>query len=157
MDEWRQRRSAYYDDVANASLNGLVPAAMLLDRVSSLLSETGLPENEMPSRNLRAGVRVKKRQSGIGPYPEFVRILREWVRELADQGDRIGERVRRNVLLALCKVLWFSRLHGMPGLRAWIARRVSVSHAWRVWAARRKARRLYRESKRRSIAMSGRG
>ena len=103
MDEWRQCRSAYYDDVANASLHGLLPGAKLLDRVSSVLSKTGLPEDEMPSRNLRAGVRVKKRRSGIGPYPELVRILGERVRELEDQGDKIGERVRRSILLTLCK------------------------------------------------------
>ena len=157
MDEWRQCRSAYYDDVANASLHGLVPGAKLLDRVSSLLSETGPPENEMPSRNLRVGVRVKKRRSGIGPYPELVRILGERVRKREGEGDRMGKHVRRNELLALCKVLWFRRLHGMQGLRAWIARRVSVSHAWRVWAARRKAHRLYRESKRRRSSESGRG
>ena len=144
MDEWRQRRSECYDDVASASLHGLVPATTLLDRVSSLLSEADLPENEMPSRNLRVGVRVEKRRSGIGPYPELVQFLGELAREWEDRNDSLGKRVRRKVFLALCKVRLFRRLHGMRGLRAWVARRVSVSHAWKVQTARRRARRLYR-------------
>ena len=149
MDEWRQRRSALYDDVANASLHNLVPGAKLLDWATALMSETGLPENEMPSRNLRAGVSVEKRRSGSGPYPELVRIVGERVREWEAQSDKIGERVRRSILLTLCKVLWFRKLHGTRGLRAWIARRMSLSHARRVRAVRRRARRLYRESRRR--------
>ena len=149
MDEWRQGRSAHYDDVANASLHNLVPGAKLMDWVSALLSETGLPENEMPSRNLRVAVRVKKRRTGSGPYPELVRILGELAREWEARSDKIGERVRRSIQLTLYKVLWFRKLHGTRGLRAWIARRLSLRHAWRMRAARRRARRLYRESERR--------
>ena len=114
-----------------------------------LLSDTGLAENEMPSRNLRVAVRVKKRRTGSGPYPELVRILGERVREWEARSDKIGERVRRSMQLTLCKVLLFRKLHGTRGLRAWIARRLSLRHAWRVRAARRRARRLYRESERR--------
>ena len=132
MDEWRQSRSACYDDVANASLHGLVPGTTLLDRVSSLLSEAGLPENETPSRNLRVGVRVEKRRSGIGPYPKLVRTLGELVREWEDRDDSPGKR----------------------GLRAWVALRMSVSHAWKVRAVRRRVRRLYRESERRRTGKS---
>ena len=93
IEEWKQRRSACYEDVANASLHGLVPGAKLLDHVSLLMAEADLPENEMPSRNLRVAVRVRKRRSGIGPYPALVRILGEWVRELEGQGGKIGKRV----------------------------------------------------------------
>ncbi len=149
MDEWRQRRSAHYDDVANASLHNLVPGAKLLDWVSALMSETGLPESETPSRNLRVAVKVKKQRTGSGPYPELVRILGEWAREWKAQNDKIGKRVRRSFQLTLCKVLWFRRLHGTRGLRAWIARRMSLRHAWRVRAVRHRARRLHRESERR--------
>ena len=118
IDEWRQHRSAYYDDVANASLGGLIPSSMLLDRVSSLMSMTDLPEEEMPSRSLHLGAEVKKRRSGTGPYPELVRALGQLVRRLEDQGDNIGERLRTGIVLTLCKVLWFKRLHGSRGLRA---------------------------------------
>ena len=147
--EWTQRRSAHYDDVASASLGGLVPSSALLDRVSSLMSKTDMPESEMPSRNFHLGAKVKKRRSGIGPYPELVRALGQLVRRLEDQGENIGERLRRGIVLTLCKVLCFKRLHGTRGLRAWAARRMSASHAWRVRATRRRARRLYRESQRR--------
>ena len=150
MDEWRQGRSAHYDDVANASLHNLVPGAKLMDWVSALLSETGLPENEMSSRNLRVAVRVMKRRTGSGPYPELVRILGELAREWEARSDKIGERVRRSIQLTLCKVLLFRKLHRTRGLRAWITRRMSLRHGWRVRAARRRARRLYRESERRS-------
>lgn len=148
MDEWRQHRSADYDDVANASLHNLAPGAKLTDRVSALMSATGLPEHEMPSRNLRVAVRVKKRRTGSGPYPELVRILGDWFRELEDPGGKIGERVRRSLKLTLLKVLWFRKLHGTRGLRAWIARRMSLRQAWRVRVVRRRARRLYRKERR---------
>ena len=141
MDEWRQHRSAHYDDVANSSLHNLIPEAKLLDWVSALASETGL----MPSQNLRVAVRVEKRRTGSGPYPELVRILGKRVRELEDPGGKIGERVRRSFKLTLLKVLWFRKLQGTRGLRAWTARRMSLRHAWRVWAVRRRARRFYRE------------
>ena len=142
MDEWREHRSAHYDDVANSSLHDLGPWAKLLDGVSALTSETGL----IPSRHLRVAVRVNKRRTGSGPYPRLVRILGERVRELEDPGGKIGERVRRSFKLTLLKVLWFRKLHGTRGLRAWIARRMSLRHAWKVWVARRRARRLYGRS-----------
>ena len=144
IDEWRQHRSAHYDDVANASLHNLVPEARLLDWVSALMSETGL----MPSQGLRAAVRVKKRRTGRGPYPDLVRVLGKRFGEVEDSGDKIGEGVRRNFKLTLLRVLWFRKLNGPRGLRAWIARRMSLRHAWRVRAVRRRARRLYRKQRR---------
>ena len=148
MDEWRQHRSSHYDDVANASLHNLVPGTTLLDLASALMSGTGLPENEMPSQNLRVAVRVKKRRTGSGPYPEWVRVIGERVRERKAETDKIGGRVRRSTLLTLLNVLWFKKLHGTQGLRTWIARRMSLRHAWRVRAVRWRARRLYRKQRR---------
>ena len=51
--------------------------------------------------------------------------------------------------LMLCKLFCYLRIYGMEGLGRWFARRLSVLHAWRVRAVRRKARRFYRESRRR--------
>ena len=94
-------------------------------------------------------MKTKKKRSGIGPYPELVQLLGQFVRELEDRGDKVGERVRWGISLTLCKLLWFRRLHGTKGLRDWVARRISVSHAWKVRAIRRRVRLLYRESMRR--------
>ena len=48
MDEWRQRRSSDYEDVAYASLGSLIPGSVLLDRVSSLIFKAAIPESDMP-------------------------------------------------------------------------------------------------------------
>ena len=152
MDEWRHRRSPDYEDVANASLCGLVPGSTLLDRASSLMFKAAIPESDMPSRNLHITVKTKKKRSGIGPYPELVQLLGQFVPELEDKGDKVVERVRTGISLTLCKLLWFRRLHGTKGLRAWVARKMSVSHAFKVRAAQRRARLLYRESMRRKSA-----
>ena len=154
MDEWRRRRSPCYDDVANTRLGHPLPPSFL-GVLSSLVSKAGLPDIETaPSLGFHASVDVEKKRSGIGPYPDSVRAIGQHFLERENQEDKLGERVRRSIGLTLCKLLWFKRLHGMRGLRAWAARRVSVPHAWRVRAIRLQARRLYRESEKRRIQRS---
>ena len=78
--------------------------------------------------------------------------LEEIVRERKLWGDGIVERVRLRIFLALFSLLCFVRMCGLSGLARWIGRRMSVSHASKVHATRRRAQLLYRESRRRTEA-----
>ena len=152
LREWRKNRSAEYEDAANTSLENPMPASfcdVLSEVLEEAVSKTATPESEAPSMSFQVGVKTRKKASGKGPYPKLVRVLGEIVRERDENPLRIGALLNLRVALALCKLLCFVRSHGVEGLERWVARRFSVSHAWRARAVRRKARRFYRESRRR--------
>ena len=82
------------------------------------------------------------------------------MRSLRERSERPVARwssLKSKVALTLLKLLCFVRIHGVEGLERWIVRKLSVSHAWRRRAARRTARRLYRESRRRGRVFGGFG
>ena len=145
---WRKGSSAEYEDAANASLENPLGASMwgiLSDALEEAISETATPESDGPSMCLQVCVETGKKRSGKGPYPELVTDLGKLVRERKE--NSIGLILKSSIALVLCKLLWFLRIHGGEGLKRWIKRKFSVSHTWRVKAVRRKARRLYRESR----------
>ena len=152
---WGSERSAEYADPANASLGNPLEAsvwAALSDAAEEAVSGTGIPESEAPSVSLHLDVKTRKKTSGKGPYPKFVEAFGEVVRER--EKKRMGQRtvLKWKIAVALFKLLCFVRLHGLDGLERlerWIARKLSVPYAWRVRVARRRARRFYRESRRR--------
>ena len=159
LREWRERRSAEYEDPANASLENPMGASMwgvLSDVLEKVISKTATPESEAPSLCLQVDVKTRKKASGTGPYPEFVEALGGVLREELDENP-VGLRtmLKWRVTLTVCKPLCFLRFHGVEGLERWIARKFSVSHAWRARATRRKARRFYRESRRRGREFGG--
>jgi hypothetical protein len=160
LREWRKGRSAQYEDAANASLEN--PLATLLwgvlsDGLEKAISKTATPESETPSMSLHVCVEARKKASGRGPYPELVEAFGEILRERNEGPVGRWETLKSKVALTLCKLLCFVRIHGVDGLERWIARKLSVSRAWTTRAARRKARRLYRESRRRGRAFGGPG
>ncbi len=57
--------------------------------------------------------------------------------------------------MMLCGLLCFVRIYGGDGLEQWIMRKLSVPHAWRARAERRRARRFYRESRLRGRKFGG--
>ena len=78
LREWRERRSAEYEDPANASLENPMGASMwgvLSDVLEKVISKTATPESEAPSLCLQVDVKTRKKASGTGPYPEFVEAL----------------------------------------------------------------------------------
>ena len=149
---WRKSRSAEYEDAANASLENALGASIsgvISDALEKAVSKTATPENEAPSMSFHVGAKTRKQVSGKGPYPELVEVLGEVFREREE--NRVGLRtmLKSKVALTLCKLLCFVRIHGVEGMERWIARKFSVSRAWRVRAVQRKARRFHRESRRR--------
>lgn len=154
LREWRQERSAQYEDAAIRALR--IPWA----RRCGGYCRMGWKESETPSMSLHVCVEARKKASGRGPYPELVEAFGEVLRERNEDPVGRWETLKSKLALTLCKLLCFVRIHGVDGLERWIARKLSVSHAWTTRAARRKARRLYRESKRRGRIFgrpSGRG
>ena len=158
LREWRKRRCAEYEDVSNTSLENPMPAAfwgVLSDALEKAVSKTATPESEVPSMCLKVGVKTRKKASGTEPYPKLVEALGEVFRERDENPVGLRAMLKWRVTLTLCKLLCFVRVHGVEGLERWIARKFSVSHAWRVRATRRKARRFYRESRRRAREFCG--
>ncbi len=149
--EWRKGRSAQYEDAANASLKNPMGASLwevLSEGLEEAISKTATPESEAPAMSFHVYVESRKKASGTGPYPEFVEAFREVLRERNERPVGRWSSSKLKVALTLWKLLCFVRIHGVEGLER-IARKLSVSHAWRRKAARRTARRLYRESRRR--------
>ena len=149
---WRSERSAEYADAANARLENPLGAsvwAALSDVVEEAVSGTGIPESEAPSMSLHLDVKTRKKASGKGPYPKLVEVFGEVVREYEKKVMGLRTMLKWKVAVALFKLLCFVRIHSLDGLERWIARKLSVPHAWRVRAAGRRARRFYRESRRR--------
>ena len=154
--EWSRRRSAAYDDAANTGLENPIPVAKMMALFSESLdratSKTECPDSEAPSMSLLIEKKTQKTRRGRGPYPEMVVLLGQIVRGRERQGDGILGKVRQRIFLALLPLLCVVRLCGLGGLARWIGRRMSVSHAWKVHATRRRARILYAESRRRAEA-----
>ena len=156
--EWSRRRSADYDDGANTGLENPIPVGKMITWLSESLdwaiSKAELSDSEAPSINLHVEVKTQKTRLGRGPYPEMIVRLGQIVREQERQGDGILRKVRQRICLALLSLLCVVRICGLGGLARWIARRMSVSHIWKVHATRRRARILYAESRRRAEAGS---
>ena len=140
LREWRKRRCAEYEDAANTSLENPMPASfwgVLSDAVEEAVSKTATPESEAPSMCFHVGVKTRKKASGTGPYPKLVEALRGALRERDENPIGLRAMLKWRVALTLCKLLCFVRVHGVKGLERWIARKFSVSHAWRATATRR--------------------
>ena len=160
LREWREARSAVYEDSANASMENPLGASVwvdLSDAVERAVSATGTPESEAPSMGLYLDVKTRKKAWGKGPYPEFVEVFGKILRERNEKPLGLGRVLKWKVVVTLWKLLCFLRIHGVDGLERWIARKFSVSHAWRARAARRRTRRFYRESRRRGRNFGGPG
>ena len=154
--EWSRIRSADYDDASNTGLGNPIPVAnmvtLLSESLDRAISETEFPESEAPSVSLHVEVKTQKTRLGRGPYPEMVVHLGAIVREQERRGDSILRKVRQRFFLALLSLLCVVRILGLGRLARWIGRRMSVVHAWKLHATRRRARILYRESRRRAEA-----
>ena len=144
LQEWRQTRSPEYEDTANMGLENPIPIAKMM----TLLSES--PEHEAPSMRLHVSVTTQKTRVGTRPYPELVVRLGQMVRQRDLEGDGLLGALKQRILRALLSLLCLVKICGLGGLVRWIARRMSVPHAWKARAVRRRARILYAESRRRA-------
>ena len=152
LREWREARSAAYEDAANASLENPLGASVwveLSDALEGAVIGTGTPESEAPSMSLHLDVRTRKKASGKGPYPEFVEAFGKILRERDGKPLQLRRALKWKVLATVVKFLCFMRIRGVDGMARWIARKFSVPYAWRARAARRKAKLFYLESRRR--------
>ena len=152
MRAWRSERSAEYVDLGNATLENSLEGSLwaaLSDAVEETVSGTEIPESEAPSMSLYLEVKTRKKASGRGPYPKFVEAFGRVVRKREIKVMCLRTILKWKVAETLFKLLCFVRIHGLVGLERWIARKLSVPCAWRVRAARRRARRFYLESGRR--------
>ena len=151
--EWSRRRSADYDDATDTGLENQIPVANMMMTLFSESLDRAVSETECPdSMSLHVEAKTQKTKLGRGPSPKKVVLLERIVREQERQGDGILSKVRQRVFLALLSLLCVVRSFGLGRLARWVARRVSVSHAWKLHAIRRRARILYRESRRRAKA-----
>ena len=88
--------------------------------LEKVVSETAIPESELPSLSLPTDVKTGKKASGTGPYPEFVRVFGDFVREGYENPLGLRVMLKFRVAVALCKLLCFLRIHGVEGLERWI-------------------------------------
>ena len=100
----------------------------------------GLEESEVPSLRLNIYVKIRKKKRGKGPYPEIVTQLGEITRK--NKTFDITDKLKLRLGLTLCQLLCFVRIHGFGGLESWIMRKMSMPHAWKVWAVRLSLRTL---------------
>ena len=152
LREWQKSRSAEYEDVANVSLENPMGALMwdlTRDALEKAISETATAESDASSMFFFLRLKTRKEASGKGPYPKLVEVLGRVLRERDGSGAGARATLKLKVAVALCKLLCFLRVRRLEGLERWIARKFSASHAWKVSATRRKARRLYCESRQR--------
>ena len=152
LREWNNGRSADYEDAANTSFGKPMPASFWLGELSDLLEQavarTRLPESEAPSRLFHVSEKTRKKALGKGPYPEFVDAFGEGLRGPVENPTGLGAMLKWRLSLTLLKLFFFKRVHGADGLKRRIARKFSISHAWRMRAVRRRQRGFYRESMR---------
>ena len=156
---WHEKRSVEYEDAGNASLENPMGASMwgvISDVLEKAVSKMATPERDAPSMCFHVSAKTRKKASGTGPYPELVEALGEVLRIRDENPMGLGAMLKWKVALTLCNLLCFLRIHGVEGLERWIARKFSASHAWKVRVVRRKARRFYRESRRRGRVFGGR-
>ena len=151
---WLETRSVEYERAGNASMENPLDASIwgvFLDATETTRSNTATSESDAPSMGLHVIVKTRKKASGKGPYPEYVEALQDVLREHGENRrvNRLRETLKWRVVSGLCKLLCFLRLRGLKGLEQWIARKFSVSYAWKERGTRRRARRFYRESRRR--------
>ena len=72
LREWRQGRSAQYEDAANTSLENPMGTSLwgvLSDGLEKAISKTATPESEAPSMSLHVCVEARKKASGKGALP----------------------------------------------------------------------------------------
>ena len=150
LREWNEGRSAEYEDAANTSFSKTMPASFWLgvlpDLVEQAVAKTGISESEAPSRLFHVSEKTRKKARGKGPYPEFVEAVGKAFRGPVENPTGLGAMLRWRLSLSLLKLFFFKRVHGRDGLKRRIARKFSISHAWRMRAVRRKQRSLYRQS-----------
>ncbi len=150
LREWNEGRSAEYEDAANTSFSGTMPASfwsgVLPELLEQAVEKTGTPESEVPSSTFHVSEKTRKKARGKGPYPEFVKAMENARREPVENPTGLGAMLKLRLVLSLLKLLRFKKVHGTDGLKRRIARKFSISHAWRTRAVRRKQRSLYRRS-----------
>ena len=149
---WRETRSVAYEDAVNAiveSPTGAEAWGGLADALEKGMSRTGIPESEAPSMRLQSAVTTRKKASGKGPYPKLVEALGAVVRERREEPMNLKAILRWRIPGTLFRLLCFVRIQGVDGLLRWIARKLSVSRAWRARETQRRTQRFYRESRRR--------
>ena len=151
LREWGETRSARYDDARGSSMvsgMGTLGLVQMADALEKTVIETRTPESEAPSISLHLDVKITKEMSGRGPYPELVETLRNMRHEGVDYRARASKMLRWRGWETPLKMLCFVRIRGAEGSQHRIARKFPMSHAWRAKVTRARARRLYRESKR---------
>lgn len=152
LHTWWEQRSALYEDAVNASLEnpmGTSTWGAIADAVEPAVSCTETPASDVPSMCFHLDVKTQKKASGTGPYPKTVEVLGKVLRKRDQNPLGLRGMLKSKVSLMLCKLLCFLRIHGVEGLERWVVGKFSVSRAWRVRAVRQRARRFYRESRRR--------
>ena len=162
LQAWRKSRSDEYGDAANASLENPMGVALwevLSDFMENVVLDSEIPESEATSMCLYLKVTTPKKVLGTGPFTKFVEAFDEVLRkrDKSHPGHWAMSKLnvaKLNVAASLWKLLCFLRVHGVEGLEQWIVQKFSLSHRWRVWATRRRARLIYRESRRRGQQFS---
>ena len=158
IKEWDAKRSREYENVANTTLMDPLPAsmlAMLSQAMEKAIERTETIESEAPSCCYHLKIKVEKKKRGKGPYPEIAQAMEELTREWAEKERKEGimKELKQKIMLELCKVLCFIKIHGIVGLERWAAQKISPERYWRRRLTRRRVLRLYRESVRRAQKM----
>ena len=151
LREWNNGRSAEYEDPANLSVGKRMPVSFLLgvlpELVERAVAKTGIPESEAPSRFFQLSEKTRKKARGKGPYPESVEAVEKvFDRPVENNPTGPWAMLKLRLSLSVLELFFFKRVHGTTGLKRMIARKFSISHAWRMRAVRRKQRDFYRES-----------
>ncbi len=145
MQEWVEGRSSIHDDVAKIGLAN----RLLFSVIDAVL------EFEPNCVFCHATVTAKTKRPRMGPYSETGARLQELEREQEQVRPGPREKIKLRIALLYLRICWSVQFVGARVLRRLILERFSLSRFLKANMTALRARRLYRESIRRSA--SGRG
>lgn len=157
MREWcRKARFEVYDDPAYRSMRSMpIPYGTVMPLLSEIEDEredAGPDAKRLPDGTLHVcALRPKKK--GKEKLIRLPPAVEEWRRRVEEHGKRsrmkLPERIKLYAAARFLEVFCFIRVHGVVGLERWLIAKLSPRRRIARFALRRRARRLYRASRRR--------
>ena len=156
MQQWYGKaRLDVYDDPARLQLRKLPVRAESL--TPTLLKALRMIEAHRQNVG-QSGVLTKyvvlarSKKKGKQKSVRLPPALAEWKRILEEHGafqrEKLHERLNRQAKSRVLQVLCFLRVYGWTGLERWAVARLSPNRRMARWTMNRRARRLYRASRR---------
>ena len=149
--QWSEARAAKHDDVNHRSMAYRTLKGLLDKSIPGTL-----PSDLMDgaySYLLNVSVETRKKVSSGGPYPHFIEAMKHEVHEHKFEMEGLKGRLKESLgwiyINSTIRLLCFLWIGINSGFKKEISRKISIATHWKLRMIRLKARRYYRESRRR--------